>query len=195
MTVLDVNKLHRRGALLEGAVTTLAGNDPRRPLPPSGRNYDDLVAGVGVLHWRDQEIEWVQLPIIERNPPRSWGSNPHRWRPLFVCDCAARAVRLHLMRDAGGGQRFACAACSGYRRPSRVDRDPFASDFRRLAKLRAQLGVRGLTDDPNVSKPRAPRSIMVWRRRVRQLRELELRIAQRLDGVWSERLFGRPPRH
>jgi hypothetical protein len=161
-----------------------------RPAPASRGNYDDLLAGVGVLHWRDQEIEWVQQPIIERNPPRG-GSSSYRWRPRFVCGfCGAGAYVLHLVR----GGSFACAACAGSVRPSRVSpRGPDETDLRRLARLRAQLGVRGLLDDPNVSRPpkTAPRSVWQWKRRVRALRLLELQIARRLEGLALEKFISR----
>jgi hypothetical protein len=191
MTVtLDVNKLHRKDALKEGAHSTLSGDVPSRPLPPSGRNFDDLVAGEGCLLWRDQEIEWVLEPIpISKNPPPSWRGSSGRSRPLFRCgECGALVIKLHLHEGF-----FHCAACSGYVRPSRRSpRDPLAGDFARLAKLRSLLGVQGLFDDPNVSRPppSKPRSVWLWKRRVRALRELELRLGQRLDGMWSARLFG-----
>jgi hypothetical protein len=62
MTVLDINKPHRRGGLLEGAVTSLGDNDPRRRHASPGQK-DVLVAGLGCLHWRDQKIEFVWEPI------------------------------------------------------------------------------------------------------------------------------------
>jgi hypothetical protein len=189
MTALDINKLHRKGGLLEGAITSLRRHpDPCRPLPPSGRNYDDLVAEIDGLHWRDQLIEWIEQPIIEKNPPPSWRGRA-RARPKFVCGCGRGAYRLHLGADG----RFSCAACSGYVRPSRISpRDPLGADFAKLAKLRAQLKIAGLFDDPNISRPakNKPRSIWLWRRMVQQLRSLELSLGQRLGNVVSARLYG-----
>jgi hypothetical protein len=169
MTHLDINTLHRRGALLEGAQTNPGGR--RRGLAEAQKN-DMLVAGLGVLIWRGRhEIAWEHQPIITRNPPASWGANPWRSRPKFLCpDCGAGAYQLFPW-----GESFACRRCAGVERPSRADRDPLAGLMRRLAKRRLALGVTDpsvLADPP--PPPRAPRSRWLFYRRIIALRLAEL---------------------
>jgi hypothetical protein len=115
--------------------------------------------------------EWELQPIIARNPPRSWGSNTWRARPVFRCPietCQAGAYHLFL-----AAREFACRRCAGVEYPSREDRDPDSALHRRLAKLRAAVGVREPFVDPP-SPSGGPRSKWLFRRKVAALRLVEL---------------------
>jgi len=186
MNALNIGEIHKQGGLSLGAKLLLRGSRPAALGPQA--NDIILEAGVSSVRVGVQEIEWVEQQIIAKNPPRSWGDDPYRWRPKWKCPvCERGAYVLHLRADG----LFVCAACSGYQPESRTDR--MSGDLRRLARLRKLLKVSGIFDDPNVSRPPKgkPNSIAQWKRRVRDLRLLEQKIASRLEGEAFARFVGR----
>jgi hypothetical protein len=154
--LLDINRLHQAGKLREGAQTAIGGY---RPSTRPGQK-EILVAGLGVLIWRGEAIEFEWQPIITRNPPPSWGTRRHA-RPKFRCPiCAAGAYHLYL-----AGERFACRKCAQVEFPSREPENRDAAQFLRLDRLRAK--VRALP------VPHAPRSKWFFWRQVMKLRLAE----------------------
>jgi hypothetical protein len=175
---LDVNALHRRGLLQEGSIIKLPG--PAPAAASSGAGKRTLIAGVGALHWAVGELayegelacEWELVPIITRRAPPSWGKNAYRARPRFRCPlCSAGAY--HLFFTARG---FACRRCAGVEYPSREDRDdPDAGLRRRLAKMRAEVGVTDPFVDP-LPPPGGPRTVWLFRKKLARLRVMEWRL-------------------
>jgi hypothetical protein len=188
MTRLDINRLNRRGVLQEGSIIKLPRQGGAAAL--SGQGKRTLIAGVGGLYWALGELacegdelacEWELVPIITRNPPRSWGANTWRARPRFRCPfCSAGAY--HLFLTARG---FACRRCGGVEYPSRVsgERDEDAALRRRLAKMRAEVGVVSPFEDPLPPPGVGPRTRWMFYRRLRELRRMEWRLLASCEAL------------
>jgi hypothetical protein len=139
---LDINALHRAGALIEGAQTTWVWENGRKA---------SLGASLGVIFLsgdREQTIRFEWLPFL----------NERFVRPRFLCPgCGCGSYHLH--EKAGV---FACRRCCHYDYRSR-HRQRFSPAFRHIAMLRKKLGA-----DPRPLSPIPPREswrrVYYWRR-------------------------------
>jgi hypothetical protein len=173
---LDINRLHRTGALKEGAVTRVI-----RGWAPSPAEV--LVAGVGVLYWRDQEIEWRHQPIITRNRPPSWGDRSYRYRPIFVCECGRGAFHLFL-----AGDRYVCRYCAGLEPSTHPTGKDLHAKVMRLRRKLGMLDAELLADCP---KPKGgPRARWRFYRTFMQLRLAECALLGIEPGEWAQKKGG-----
>jgi hypothetical protein len=126
---LDVNALHRAGALQDGAESDWAWDGVKAHLCAS--HSEILLSGD-----RQQTIRFGYLSFL----------NGRHVRPRFHCPgCRRGCYHLH---DKGG--TFACRTCCRYDYRSR-HRQRYNPAFRRIAMLRRKLGA---SPDPLPPRPR-----------------------------------------
>ena len=149
---LDINLLHRSGALMPGATTDWA--------------WEGVKASIRATHGeiflsgdRQQTIRFGYISFL----------NERYVRPRFFCPgCHRGAYHLH---DKGG--LFACRNCCRYDYRSR-HRQRFNPAFARIARLRKKLGASPDPLSPLPPRPRWHMSRVYYDRLVRELARAEI---------------------
>ena len=146
---LDINALHRAGALVDRVTTQWRW--------PNG--LEGYLRGAGhQISWvgqTEQPIRWDWIPCL----------NGDYVRPRFLCpSCGRGAYQLH---DRAGV--WACRNCGGFDYRCRHRQQRFGPTFRRIAMLRRKLGA---DPGPLSPLPPAPRQRSARARYVRLARAI-----------------------
>jgi hypothetical protein len=158
---IDVNRLHRSGALRPGLLVTLQSTHDGEKVNSiylvTGRDRVNLS-----YHVRNDDgwREIIETVRMVRVPCRLGGT-----RPYFVCpgvvaaacghraDCARRVAKLYFT-----GADFLCRECAKLAYASQSE-DRLSRSTRRAGKIRQRLG-----GDPDIAAPFPPKPKGMWRR-------------------------------